>query len=311
MLVADVLAVIERVHRPSVPAGSARAARLPLYWRSSESWDGDRARSTDDRKRIPDDLGTAVNVMAMVFGNLRRRQRHRRCVHPRPGDGAAGSLRRLPAQRPRRGRRRGHPQHAVARRPGQRRPGTLRRAVRIMDVLETHYRDLCDIEFTIERGRLWMLQTRVGKRTAGGGLPHRHPARRRGPHRHGRGARRVTGAQLARLMFPQFDRPTAGRPWVHGVAASPGAAVGSAVFDSKRAAVRAAAGDGRPGSPRDQPRRPRRHDRGAGGADQSWRQDVARRCGRARHGQALRRRRRVARGRRGTHASRLVQTGSS
>ena len=58
----------------------------------------------------------------------------------------------------------------------------------IMATLENHYRDLCDIEFTIERNKLWMLQTRVGKRTAGGGVPHRHPARRRGPHRPRRGA---------------------------------------------------------------------------------------------------------------------------
>ena len=59
----------------------------------------------------------------------------------------------------------------------------------IMQTLEEHYRDLCDIEFTIERGKLWMLQTRVGKRTAGGGVPDRRAAGRRGPHRPRRGAR--------------------------------------------------------------------------------------------------------------------------
>jgi hypothetical protein len=57
-----------------------------------------------------------------------------------------------------------------------------------MEQLERHYRDLCDIEFTIERGKLWMLQTRVGKRTAAAAFRHRDPAGRRGPHRHGRGA---------------------------------------------------------------------------------------------------------------------------
>ena len=75
----------------------------------------------------------------------------------------------------------------------------------IMAQLEGHYRDLCDIEFTIERGKLWMLQTRVGKRTAGAafriatqlideGLIDEHEA-----------LNRVTGAQLAQLMFPHFD----------------------------------------------------------------------------------------------------------
>ena len=67
-------------------------------------------------------------------------------------------------------------------------PASYAQLMDIMHKLELHYRDLCDIEFTVERGKLWMLQTRVGKRTARRGLPHRRPARRRGRHLHGRGA---------------------------------------------------------------------------------------------------------------------------
>ena len=108
----------------------------------------------------------------------------------------------------------------------------------VMRRLETHYRDLCDIEFTIERGKLWMLQTRVGKRTAAAAfriatqlvdehLIHEDEA-----------LDRVTGAQLAQLMFPQFDSSAERRLLCKAGAASPGAAVGKVVFDSAPAAKR-------------------------------------------------------------------------
>jgi pyruvate, orthophosphate dikinase len=112
----------------------------------------------------------------------------------------------------------------------------------VMRRLETHYRDLCDIEFTIERGKLWMLQTRVGKRTAAaafriaGQLVDEHLITL------DEAIQRVTGEQLARLMFPQFDRAAERTLLARGLAASPGAAVGAAVFDSATAVERAAAG---------------------------------------------------------------------
>ena len=112
----------------------------------------------------------------------------------------------------------------------------------IMAILEGHYRDLCDIEFTIERGKLWMLQTRVGKRTAAAfciatqlvdeGLIDLDEA-----------LTRVTGAELVRLMFPAFDTGAGVTVIATGVSASPGAAVGKAVFDSARAVELAAAGE--------------------------------------------------------------------
>ena len=103
-----------------------------------------------------------------------------------------------------------------------------------MATLEEHYRDLCDIEFTIERGKLWMLQTRVGKRTAGGGVRIATQLVDEGLIDLDEALRRVTGAQLAQLMFPRVRRRAATpQPIATGIAASPGAAVGKAVFDSR------------------------------------------------------------------------------
>ena len=100
-----------------------------------------------------------------------------------------------------------------------------------MATLEHHYRDMCDIEFTVERGKLWMLQTRVGKRTP-------EAAFRIAVHMVDEGLidmdealRRVTGEQLANLMFPRFDEKAERTLIAKGMNASPGAAVGKAVFD--------------------------------------------------------------------------------
>ena len=112
-----------------------------------------------------------------------------------------------------------------------------------MRTLEQHYRDMCDIEFTVERGKLWMLQTRVGKRTP-------EAAFRIGQHMVDEGlidedeaVRRVTGEQLAQLMFPSFDASAARNLLTKGMNASPGAAVGKIVFDSETAVAWAARGE--------------------------------------------------------------------
>jgi pyruvate,orthophosphate dikinase len=115
----------------------------------------------------------------------------------------------------------------------------LRQAMRS---LETHYRDLCDIEFTVERGKLWMLQTRVGKRTAAAAF--RIATQLVDEHliTLDEALDRVTGAQLSNLMFPQFDSAAERDLLAVGMAASPGAAVGAAVFDSVTAREWAAKG---------------------------------------------------------------------
>jgi pyruvate,orthophosphate dikinase len=101
-----------------------------------------------------------------------------------------------------------------------------------MQTLEEHYRDLCDIEFTIERGKLWMLQTRVGKRTAAAAFRIATQLVDQGLIDMDEAVSRVTGAQLAQLMFPRFDESAKTKKIAQGMGASPGAAVGKVVFDS-------------------------------------------------------------------------------
>ncbi|MDI5938211.1 PEP/pyruvate-binding domain-containing protein [Micromonospora sp. DH15] len=130
-----------------------------------ESWNADRAVLYRRREHIPDDLGTAVNVMAMVFGNLGPDSGTGVAFTRDPATGAPGVYGDyLPDAQ-------GEDVVAGIRNtvglPELERidPVSFRRLTEIMRTLERHYRDLCDVEFTIERGKLWMLQTRVGKRT--------------------------------------------------------------------------------------------------------------------------------------------------
>jgi pyruvate,orthophosphate dikinase len=112
-----------------------------------------------------------------------------------------------------------------------------------MHTLENHYKDLCDIEFTVERGKLWMLQTRVGKRTAAAAFRIAIQLVDQGLIDMDEAVRRVSGDELARLMFPRFDTSGSVTKIATGISASPGAAVGKAVFNSERAVELAAKGE--------------------------------------------------------------------
>ena len=101
--------------------------------------------------------------------------------------------------------------------------------------LERHYRDMCDIEFTVERGKLWMLQTRVGKRTPEAAFRIAIHMVDEGLVGMDEAVLRVTGDQLAQLMFPRFDADAERTLLATGMNASPGAAVGKVVFDSDTA----------------------------------------------------------------------------
>ena len=132
-----------------------------------DSWMGERAVSYRRINRIPDDWGTAVNVQQMVFGNKGEHVGLRRRVQPRRGHRRARAVRRLPRQRPGRGRRLRRAQHAGHRRAARRRcPRRTRELMEILRTLERHYKDMQDTEFTVEEGRLYMLQTRNAKRPA-------------------------------------------------------------------------------------------------------------------------------------------------
>ena len=105
----------------------------------------------------------------------------------------------------------------------------------VMAKLEKHYRDLCDIEFTVENGKLWILQTRVGKRTAEAAFRIAVTLVEEGKITIDEALVRVSGDQLVQLMFPQFDLRGSVNEIARGIPASPGAAVGEVVFDSKKA----------------------------------------------------------------------------
>jgi len=200
------------------------------------SWNSDRAVLYRRQERIPADLGTAVNVQTMVFGNLGADSGTGVAFTRDPGTGARGVYGDYLAN--------AQGEDVVA---GIR--NTLHldeleqldkvsydQLMAIMAKLEGHYRDLCDIEFTIERGKLWMLQTRVGKRTAAAAFIIANQLVDEGVIGLDEAIDRVTGAQLAHLMFPAFDLAVAPATLAKGIAASPGAAVGRVVFDSHQAA---------------------------------------------------------------------------
>ncbi|MGC3864430.1 pyruvate, phosphate dikinase [Micromonospora chersina] len=201
------------------------------------SWNSERARIYRRQERIPDDLGTAVNVMAMVFGNLGRDSGTGVAFTRDPATGAPGVYGDYLADAQGEDVVAGIRNTVPLAELGRLDPASFRRLGEIMATLERHYRDLCDIEFTIERGRLWMLQTRVGKRTAAAAFVIAAQLVDEGLITADEALTRVTGAQLAQLMFPAFDLTGAPEPLAVGVGASPGAAVGRVVFDSAAAAA--------------------------------------------------------------------------
>ncbi|MFI7680102.1 pyruvate, phosphate dikinase [Actinophytocola sp. NPDC049390] len=205
------------------------------------SWHTDRARTYRRAEHIPDDLGTAVNVCAMVFGNLGDDSGTGVAFTRDPATGAPGVygdyLPNAQGEDVVAGIRNTLPLHRLA----DLQPRAYQQLMDIMRTLEGHYHDLCDIEFTIERRKLWMLQTRVGKRTAAAAFRIADALREEGLIDADEALRRVTGAQLAQLMFPRFG-DTERAPIATGVAASPGAAVGEVVFDSATAVQRAEQG---------------------------------------------------------------------
>ncbi|MFD8934127.1 pyruvate, phosphate dikinase [Streptomyces sp. NPDC059578] len=196
------------------------------------SWNGDRAKLYRRQERIPHDLGTAVNICSMVFGNLGPDSGTGVAFTRDPASGQQGVygdyLQNAQGEDVVAGIRNTVPLADLE----QLDKNSYDQLMQIMETLENHYKDLCDIEFTIERGRLWMLQTRVGKRTAGAAFRIATQLVDQGLIDEAEALQRVTGAQLAQLMFPKFDEEAKTERIARGIAASPGAAVGKAVFDS-------------------------------------------------------------------------------
>jgi pyruvate,orthophosphate dikinase len=207
------------------------------------SWNTPRARTYRRHEDISDDLGTAVNIMQMVYGNL--------------GDDSATGV--VFTRNPSTGERvlfgefllnaQGEDVVAGIRtpRPIGEMQGEMGEAFSelsgAMATLETHYRDLQDVEFTVERGKLYILQTRAGKRTAQAAVRVARELVAEGVIERNEAVRRINAGQLDQLMHPAIDPGADYEVLARGLNASPGAAVGRAVFDADTAEARGRAGE--------------------------------------------------------------------
>lgn len=208
-----------------------------------DSWNTERAVLYRRQEQIPDDLGTAVNIQAMVFGNRGPTSGSGVCFTRDPASGRQGIygdyLQNAQGEDVVAGIRNTVPLADLA----EIDQASYDELLAIMATLEKHYRDMCDIEFTIEQGTLWMLQTRVGKRTPEAAFRMAAAMVGEGLIDLDEAVRRVTGAQLAQLMFPRFDSTAERELLATGMNASPGAAVGKVVFDSDTAVEWAGRGE--------------------------------------------------------------------
>jgi pyruvate,orthophosphate dikinase len=208
------------------------------------SWNGARAVAYRVRERIPHDLGTAVNVQTMVFGNRDERSGTGVGFTRDPATGAQGEygdfLVNAQGEDVVAGIRNTLPLSELRKQF----PPIFEELMGIFSRLESHYRDMCDTEFTIEQGKLWMLQTRVGKRTGRAALRMAVDMTRQRSWKISReeAVGRVTADHLDQVLHPQFaEKPE--RLLTKGLAASPGAAVGKVYFDADDAAAASEAGE--------------------------------------------------------------------
>ena len=207
-----------------------------------ESWNAPRAQVYRHEYGISDDLGTAVNVMEMVFGNRDEHSATGVCFSRDPATGRPGLFGEYLADA------QGEDIVSGARTPEpiarmrQQFPEAYGELERFVAELERHYRDMQDVEFTIERGRLHLLQTRGAKRTAAAALACAVALVDEGLIDRAEAVRRIEPSSLDQLLHPTIDPDSAVDVVAVGLAASPGAACGCAVFDADRAAEQAAAG---------------------------------------------------------------------
>ena len=220
-----------------------------------DSWESDRAKVYRRLNSIPHDWGTAVNVQAMVFGNMgetsatgvaftrdpatgERAYYGEYLVNAQGEDVVAGI--RTPqyltkAARERAGAKPLSMEEAM--------PEAYAELARVFDLLELHYKDMQDIEFTVEQGKLWMLQTRSGKRTAKAALKMAVDMAREGLIDEATAVKRVDPMALDQLLHPTLDPSAPREVLTRGLPASPGAATGVIVFDADNAEHRAQMGE--------------------------------------------------------------------
>ncbi len=208
------------------------------------SWNNPRAVLYRKQNKIADDLGTAVNVQSMVFGNKGNTSATGVAFTRNPANGEkefyGDYLVNAQGEDVVAGIRNTSPIAELKNVEGLEEAG--RELEEVFVTLENHFRDMCDIEFTIEQGKLWMLQTRVGKRTAAAALHIAIEMEKEGLISKEEAVMRVDPEQLDQLLHPQFDKSASYDVLARGLNASPGAAVGEAVFSAADAVAAAEAG---------------------------------------------------------------------
>ena len=216
------------------------------------SWHSERAKVYRRLHDIPSDWGTAVNIQAMVFGNMGETSATGVAFTRDPSKGTNAYygefLINAQGEDVVAGIRTPQYLTRAAREEAGARPASMEEAMpevygQLADVfhtLETHYRDMQDIEFTVEKTKLWMLQTRSGKRTAKAALKIAVDMANEGLITRDEAIARIDAASLDQLLHPTLDPDAARGILAKGLPASPGAASGQAVFDSDTAQAWAA-----------------------------------------------------------------------
>ena len=216
---------------PADPIDQLRSSVRAVF----ESWNNPRAQTYRRIHGISDDLGTACNVQMMVFGDLDDESGTGVCFtrDPATGENVSYGDYLVGAQ--------GEDIVAGARNTkslaefAEANRATYDELLGVMKTLEAHYRDMCDIEFTIEHDRLWILQTRIGNRTARAAIRMATEMVAEKLITHHEALSRVTPSSLEQLLHPRLADDLDVEPLATGVAASPGAARGRVVFDANTA----------------------------------------------------------------------------
>jgi pyruvate, orthophosphate dikinase len=242
----DVVREFHKVYRegaghpfPQDPREQLRLAISAVFG----SWDSPRAHVYRRASDISDSLGTAVNICQMVFGNLGDSSCTGVCFSRDPSTGERALygefLRNAQGEDVVAGIRTPEPIARMA----EQFPAAYDQLVDTVERLERHYGDMQDVEFTVERGTLYLLQTRSGKRTAAAAIRVARELEREGVIDRDEAVRRVDPNQLDALLHPRIDPGTEYVVFARGLNASPGAAVGAAVFDADTAERRGRAGE--------------------------------------------------------------------
>jgi pyruvate, orthophosphate dikinase len=233
--------VIVKQHKgfdfPQEPLEQLKLATQAVF----NSWNGKRAVDYRNAAGIAHDLGTAVNIVTMVFGNMGDDSGTGVAFTRNPSTGdpkmMGDYLLNAQGEDVVAGIRNTDPVEKMT----ETMPEVYNQFMEITARLEKHYKDMQDVEFTIERGKLWMLQTRSGKRTAKAAVKMAVDMATEGLISHKEAVQRVTPDQVDALLHPQFDEKAIksakaeGRMYAKGVNASPGAAVGQIYFDADTA----------------------------------------------------------------------------